>query len=172
MEDKIITIVFGSLGATLALVGILFAYLQLRGSRQRTTTPDEERVAPPAVIAQEHPAINPLAAVVQEKSVTSPPAAVAQDGSAASPLAMMAREEPVTNPPAAVVQEGPVTSPPAVVLIEEPAASPPYAPSLAPQRHDRADNVTDATPKTDMVCDQLPTAVYMVRPILQHHGGS
>jgi len=117
MEDKVVTVVFGSLGATLALVGILFAYLQLRGSRQRATTLDEERVAPPAVMAQEDPA-------------TNPPAAVVQDESATSPLAMMARDEPVTNPPAAVVQGRPVTSPPAVVLIKEPVANPPYAPSL------------------------------------------
>lgn len=104
MEDKVVTVVFGSLGATLALIGILFAYLQLRGSRHRATIPDEERVAPPAVMAREDPTTNLPAAV--------------------------AREEPVTDPPAAVVQEGPVTSPPAVVLIKKPVANPPYAPSL------------------------------------------
>jgi hypothetical protein len=90
MEDKVITIVFGSLGATLALVGILFAYLQLRGSRHRATTPDEERVSLPAAVVQEEPVNNPPAAVAQEKLIAGPQIVVIQD-------------EPITNPPAAVV---------------------------------------------------------------------
>jgi hypothetical protein len=56
MEDKVITIVFGSLGATLALVGILFAYLQLRRSRP-AATPDEERIVETAVVVQDEPVI-------------------------------------------------------------------------------------------------------------------
>lgn len=74
MEDKILTIVFGSLGATLALIGILFAYLQIRGSRHRATTPDEERVVPLPVVAQEDTNIGPPAVVVvQEGPVTNSP---------------------------------------------------------------------------------------------------
>jgi hypothetical protein len=60
MEDKVVTIVFGSLGATLALVSILFAYLQLRGFRP-AIVPDEEQVVPlaaVAAVAQEEPAVD------------------------------------------------------------------------------------------------------------------
>jgi hypothetical protein len=97
MEDKAITIVFGSLGATLALVSVLFAYLQLRGFRP-AIAPDEEQVVP-------------------------------LDG--------VAQEEPVIGPPAVVVQQHPVTSPP-------------YASCLPTQLYHRTDNLTGATPKTDM----------------------
>ena len=62
MEDKTITIVFGSLGASIALVGVLFAYLQLRGPRQTTTPADMEQAMPPAVVVQE-PTINPPCAL-------------------------------------------------------------------------------------------------------------
>ena len=57
MEDKVITIVFGSLGATLALVSILFAYLQLRGFRP-AIAPDEEQAVALAVVAQEEPIVD------------------------------------------------------------------------------------------------------------------
>jgi hypothetical protein len=113
MEDKVITIVFGSVGATLALIGIFFAYLQLRSSRRRATTLDEERVLTPALVAQEEPSTNPPAAVVQEKLVAGPPAVV--------------RENPATNPPAAMVQDDPVTIPLAVAAQKEPAIIPPAA---------------------------------------------
>jgi hypothetical protein len=72
MEDKVITIVFGSLGATLALVSILFAYLQLRGFRP-AVAPDEEQVVPLDVVAHEEPIPNPPTATVQEEPVTNPP---------------------------------------------------------------------------------------------------
>jgi hypothetical protein len=112
MEDKVITIVFGSLGATLALVSILFAYLQLRGFRP-AIAPDEEQSIP-------------LARVPREESVISPPAVVA------------VQEELVTSPPAVMAQENPVTNPP-------------YASCLATQLYHQTDNVTDASPKTDML---------------------
>ncbi|KAM0690992.1 hypothetical protein Q7P36_009762 [Cladosporium allicinum] len=54
MEDKVITIVFGSLGATLALVSVLFAYLQLRGFRP-AIAPDEEQAVALAAVAREEP---------------------------------------------------------------------------------------------------------------------
>ena len=57
MEDKVITIIFGSLSATLALVSILFAYLQLRGFRS-TVGPDEEQVVPLDVVAHAEPIPN------------------------------------------------------------------------------------------------------------------
>jgi hypothetical protein len=72
MEDKVITIVFGSLGATLALVSILFAYLQLRGFRP-AVAPDEEQVVPLDVVAHGEPIPNPPTATVQEEPVTNPP---------------------------------------------------------------------------------------------------
>jgi hypothetical protein len=112
MEDKIITIVFGSLGATLALVSILFTYLQLRGSRT-VVVPDEEQSIP-------------LARVPREESVVSPPAVVA------------VQEELVTSPPAVMAQENPVTNPP-------------YASRLPTQLYHRTDNVTDASPKIDLL---------------------
>jgi hypothetical protein len=73
MEDKVITIVFGSLGASITLVGVLFAYLQLRGSRHYATAPDEERAVPPVAVVQEQPVTNPTAVMVQKKPVTNPP---------------------------------------------------------------------------------------------------
>ena len=85
MEDKVITVVFGSLGATLALVSILFAYLQLRGFRP-AIAPDEEQVMPLAVVAHEELVTSPPTVVVQEESVTCPSAVVVQD-------------EPVVNSP-------------------------------------------------------------------------
>jgi len=72
MEEKVITIVFGSLGATLALISILFAYLQLRGFRP-AITPDEEQFVPLAVVDQENPVTSPPAAVVQEERVANSP---------------------------------------------------------------------------------------------------
>jgi len=57
MEDKVITIVFGSLGATLALISILFAYLQLQGFRP-AIAPDEEQVVPLAVVAHQEPIVD------------------------------------------------------------------------------------------------------------------
>ena len=57
MEDKVITIVFGSLGATLALISILFAYLQLRGFRP-AIAPDEEQAVALAAVAREEPIVN------------------------------------------------------------------------------------------------------------------
>lgn len=64
MEDKILTIVFGSLGATLALVSVLFAYLQFRGSRSAaaattTGTNDEEEAVPTtAAVVQTEPVVD------------------------------------------------------------------------------------------------------------------
>jgi hypothetical protein len=75
MEDKVITIVFGSLGATLALISILFAYLQLRGFRP-SIAPDEEQAMALAVMAQEEPGTSPPALVAEEEPVASPSAAV------------------------------------------------------------------------------------------------
>jgi hypothetical protein len=73
MEDKVITIVFGSLSATLALVSILFAYLQLRGLRP-AIAPDEEQDVPLPIVAQEEPKPDPPAVVaVQEALVTNSP---------------------------------------------------------------------------------------------------
>ena len=72
MEDKVITIVFGSLGATLALISVLFAYLQLRGFRP-AIAPDEEQVVPLTVVAQEEPVTNTPAVVDEEGPVTNPP---------------------------------------------------------------------------------------------------
>jgi len=72
MEDKVITIVFGSLGATLALISVLFAYLQLRGFRP-ASTPDEEQAVSLAMMAQGNPIISPPAAVVQEERVANSP---------------------------------------------------------------------------------------------------
>jgi hypothetical protein len=57
MEDKVIAIVFGTLDATLALVSILFAYLQLRGFRP-AIAPDEEPGVPLAVVAHAEPVPN------------------------------------------------------------------------------------------------------------------
>jgi hypothetical protein len=57
MEDKVITIVFGSLGATLALISILFAYLQLRGFRP-AIAPDEEQAVALDVVPQEEPIVD------------------------------------------------------------------------------------------------------------------
>lgn len=51
MKDKTLTIVFGSLGAMLALVSILFAYLQFRGSRLAATRPNDEEEAVPTTVA-------------------------------------------------------------------------------------------------------------------------
>ena len=98
MEDKVITIVSGTLGATLALVSVLFAYLQLRGFRP-AIAPDEEQVVPLDVVAQDHPVTDTLAATAQEN--------------------------PVTNPP--------------------------YASRLPTQLYHRTDNVTDASPKIDLL---------------------
>lgn len=60
MEDENLTIVFGSLGATLALVSALFAYLQFRGSRLAATRPNDEEEAVPttAAVVQTEPVIN------------------------------------------------------------------------------------------------------------------
>jgi hypothetical protein len=98
MEDKVVTIVFGSLGATLALISILFAYLQLRGFRPAIAPDEEQAVA----------------------------------------LAAVAQEDFVTDTPAVVVEEGPVINPP-------------YASSLATHPYDRANVLTDATPRTDLL---------------------
>ena len=57
MEDKVITIVFGSLGATLALISILFAYLQLRGFRPAIAS-DEEQAVALAAVTQEEPVVD------------------------------------------------------------------------------------------------------------------
>ena len=64
MEDENLTIVFGSLGATLALVSVLFAYLQFRGSRfaaAAATGPNDEEEAVPttAAVVQTEPIVNP-----------------------------------------------------------------------------------------------------------------
>jgi hypothetical protein len=75
MEDKTLTIVFGSLGATLALVSIAFAYLQLRGFQPAGISDDEEAMpsAHPAGIAQQEPVATLSAGVLQKKPVTTPP---------------------------------------------------------------------------------------------------
>jgi hypothetical protein len=72
MEDKVITIVFGSLGATLALVSILFAYLQLRGFRP-AIAPDEEQAVALAAVLQEEPVPNPPTVIVQYEPPVNPP---------------------------------------------------------------------------------------------------
>jgi hypothetical protein len=72
MEDKTLTIVFGCLGAMLALVSILVAYLQLRGFRP-VIVPDEEQAVALAAVLQGEPAANPPAAVVQEEHVPNTP---------------------------------------------------------------------------------------------------
>jgi hypothetical protein len=88
MEDKTLTIVFGSLGATLALVSIAFAYLQLRGFQPAGISDDEEAMpsAHPAGMAQQERATNPPAVVVQEEPVATLSAGVLQ-------------KKPVTTPP-------------------------------------------------------------------------
>lgn len=72
MEDKVITIVFGSLGATLALVSILFAYLQLQGF-QPAIAPDEEQAVPLDVVAQDDPVTDTPPVTAQDNPVTNPP---------------------------------------------------------------------------------------------------
>ena len=72
MEDKVITIVFGSLGATLALVSILFAYLQLRGFRP-AIAPDEEQAVALAAVLQEEPVPNQPTVIVQYEPPVNPP---------------------------------------------------------------------------------------------------
>jgi hypothetical protein len=74
MEDKVITIVFGSLGATLALISILFAYIQLRGFRS-AIAPDEEQAVALAAVVQEGFVTDTPAVVVEEGTVTNPPCA-------------------------------------------------------------------------------------------------
>jgi hypothetical protein len=138
MEDEVITIVFGSLSAVLALVGISVTYLQLRGSRRHTATPDMEQALPPTVM-------------VQEELDTDPPAAVVQEGPLTNLPAVMVQEEALANSSAAVVEEKPVTIPPSAVVREEPVTNPPYAFSVAAKLYNRADNATDATPRIDLL---------------------
>lgn len=58
MEDKTLTIVFGSLGATLALVSTLFAYLQFRGSRSAAATLDDEEAVRTNGMVQGEPIVD------------------------------------------------------------------------------------------------------------------
>jgi len=57
MEDKVINIIFGSLGIAIALISLLFAYIQYRRSRPATAA-DEEHHMLPIMVTHDEPVID------------------------------------------------------------------------------------------------------------------